>query len=141
MSETTATLKQTQELATFLSGLRYEDLPEEVVERTKDFFLDWAASALAGRGAKTVEVLGSFAGTMGPGDGPSEVLASRRRTSPLFAALVNAASSPVVEQDDVHNGSVFHPATVVFPAVLAAAQETGASGRDFVAACVVGYET
>jgi 2-methylcitrate dehydratase PrpD len=37
-----------------------------------------------------------------------------------------------VEQDDVHNGAVFHPATVVFPAVLATAQQTGAS--------VVGYE-
>ena len=140
MSETTVTMQPTQALASFLAGLRYEDLPDEVVERTKDFFLDWAASALAGRGAKPVGALDSFAGTMGPGEGPSEVLASRRRTSPLFAALVNASSSHVVEQDDVHNGSVFHPATVVFPAALAAAQETGASGRDFIAACVVGYE-
>jgi 2-methylcitrate dehydratase PrpD len=55
--------------------------------------------------------------------------------------LVNGASSHVVEQDDVHNESVFHPATVVFPAVLATAQQTGASGRDFVTASVVGYET
>ena len=141
MSETTATHNQTQELASFLAGLRYEDLPDEVVERTEDFFLDWVASALAGRGARPVEALEAFAGTMGPDGGPSEFLPSRTRTSPLFAALVNAASSHVVEQDDVHNGSVFHPATVVFPAALAAAQETGASGRDFVVACVVGYET
>ena len=140
MSETTATGQSTEALASFLAGLRYEDLPQEVVQRTEDFFLDWAASALAGRGARPVEALEAFAGTMGPGSGPSEVLASGRRTSPLFAALVNAASSHVVEQDDVHNGSVFHPATVVFPAALAAAQETGASGRDFIAAAVVGYE-
>lgn len=46
MSETTAS----QALASFLTGLRYEDLPDEVVERTKEFFLDWAVSALAGRG-------------------------------------------------------------------------------------------
>ena len=58
---------------------------------------------------------------MGPADGPSELLVSRRRSSPLFAALVNGASSHVVEQDDVHNGSVFHPGTVVWPAALAAA--------------------
>ncbi|MGH3089692.1 MAG: MmgE/PrpD family protein, partial [Rubrobacteraceae bacterium] len=64
----------------------------------------------------------------------------RRRTSPLCAALVPAASSPVVEQADEHPGAVFHPATVVFPAALAAAQETGASGREFLAASVVGYE-
>jgi 2-methylcitrate dehydratase PrpD len=140
MSETTATRNQTQQLASFLANLRYEDLPDEAIERTKDFFLDWAASAVAGRGARPVEALESFAEAMGPGDGPSEILPSRRRTSPLFAALVNAASSHVVEQDDVHNGAVFHPATVVFPAALAAAQQTGASGRDFVAACVAGYE-
>ncbi|CAA9444087.1 MAG: Immune-responsive protein 1 [uncultured Rubrobacteraceae bacterium] len=46
----------------------------------------------------------------------------------------------MVEQDDVHNGSVFHPATVVFPAALAAAQQTGASGRDLLVAAVAGYE-
>ena len=140
MSETTATRHSTQALAAFLAGLRYEDLPDEVIERTKEFFLDWAASALAGRGARPVRALEAFAETMGPEDGPSEILVSRRRTSPLFAALVNGAASHVVEQDDVHNGAVFHPATVVFPAVLAAAQETGASGRDFLTASVVGYE-
>ncbi|MGH3085762.1 MAG: MmgE/PrpD family protein, partial [Rubrobacteraceae bacterium] len=109
MSETTATRHSTRTLASFLAGLRYEDLQDEVVERAKDFFLDWAASALAGRGARPVEALENFAGTMGPDAGTSEVLVSRRRTSPLFAALVNAASSHVVEQDDVHNGAVFHP--------------------------------
>ncbi len=31
-----------------------------------------------------------------------------------WAAMANAAASHVAEQDDVHNGSVFHPATVVF---------------------------
>jgi 2-methylcitrate dehydratase PrpD len=140
MSETTATLHSTQALASFLAGLRFEDLPEEVVERTEEFFLDWVASALAGRGAKPVQILERFAEAMGPEDGPSEILVSRRRTSPLFAALVNGAASHIVEQDDVHNGAVFHPATVVFPAVLATAQQTGASGREVLAASVVGYE-
>jgi 2-methylcitrate dehydratase PrpD len=140
MSETTATRHSTQALASFLVGVRYEDLPNEVVEHTKEFFLDWMASAVAGRGARPVRALEDFAEMMGPTVGPSEILVSRRRTSPLFAALVNGASSHVVEQDDVHNESVFHPATVVFPAVLAAAQEAGASGRDFLVASVVGYE-
>lgn len=140
MTETIATRHSTGRLASFLASVRYEDLPDEVVERTKDFFLDWAASSLAGRGAKPVRALETFAEIMGPANGPSEVLISRRRTSPFFAALVNGASSHVVEQDDLHNGAVFHPATVVFPAALAAAQETGASGRDFIAASVCGYE-
>ena len=131
----------TRELASFLSGVRFEDLPDGVVERTKELFLDWAASALAGKNARPVRILERFAETMGPAEGPSEVLVSRRHTSPLFAALVNGAASHVVEQDDLHNESVFHPATVVFPATLAVAQQTGASGRDLRAASVVGYET
>ena len=50
------------------------------------------------------------------------MLISRRSTSPLFAAMVNGAASHFAEQDDVHNGSVFHPAAVVFPPALAVAQ-------------------
>jgi 2-methylcitrate dehydratase PrpD len=140
MSSTITPAASTQALAAFLAKLRYEDLPRPVIERTEDLFLDWVASALAGRNAQPVKMLEQFAKTMGPDDGPSEILVSRRRTSPFFAALVNGASSHVVEQDDVHNGAVFHPATVVFPALLAAAQQTGADGHAFLTAAVVGYE-
>ena len=54
--------------------------------------------------------------------------------------MSNAASAHVVEQDDVHNGSVFHPAAVVFPPALAVAQAIGASGEEFITASVAGYE-
>jgi 2-methylcitrate dehydratase PrpD len=135
-----AKTEPTRTLATFLADLRFEHLPQQVIERTKELFLDWIASALAGREARPVMILKSFAMHMGPQEGPSEILVSRRRTSPFFAALVNGASSHVVEQDDVHNGAVFHPATVVFPAVLAAAQGVDASGQALLAAAVVGYE-
>jgi 2-methylcitrate dehydratase PrpD len=86
-----------------------------------------------------VESIARFAQQMG-GSGPSEILISRRRTTPLFAAMVNAASSHFIEQDDVHNGSVFHPAAIVFPPVLAVAQALGSSGRDVLVAAVAGYE-
>ena len=73
---------------------------------------------------------------MGPAGGASEVLTTRGRTSPMFAAMVNAAASHVAEQDDVHNGSVFHPATVVFPPALAVAQALGRSGHELLTAAV-----
>lgn len=130
----------TRELASFLARLRYEDLPPAVVQRAADLLLDWMSSALAGRNARPVTILEHFAAQMGPADGPSEIFVARRHSSPLFAALVNAASSHVVEQDDVHNGSVFHPGTVVWPAALATAQQTGATGRDLIVAAVAGYE-
>ena len=135
-----ATVPPSQALSEFLAALRYADLPQDVVARAKELFLDWFASALAGKAARPVQVLEKFTAQMGPASGPSEVLTSRMRTSPMFAALINGAASHVVEQDDIHNGAVLHPGAVVFPAVLAAAQETGASGKEFIAAAVAGYE-
>jgi 2-methylcitrate dehydratase PrpD len=129
-----------QTLATFAANLRFEDIPEPVIRRTEDLFLDWFGSALAGKGGRPVETIEWFAQQMGASSGPSEVLISRRKTTPLFAAMVNAASSHFAEQDDVHNGSVFHPATVVFSPVLAVAQELGSSGRELLTASVAGYE-
>ena len=130
----------TRELCEFLASIRYESIPRSVVARTEELFLDWLASALAGRGARPVEALQHFSSLMGPASGPSEILTTRRRSSPVFAALVNGAASHVVEQDDLHNSSVLHPGTVVFPAVLAAGQHAGITGRAFIAAAVAGYE-
>ncbi|MCO5066315.1 MAG: MmgE/PrpD family protein [Rhizobiaceae bacterium] len=127
-------------LARFASELTFESIPPDVVARAEDLFVDWVGSALAGKGARPVEAIAAFARAMGPGDGPCEILIDRRGTSPLFAAMVNGAASHFAEQDDVHNGSVFHPAAVVFPAALAVAQQIGASGKDFLAASTAGYE-
>jgi 2-methylcitrate dehydratase PrpD len=128
------------ELAAFAAGLRLDAVPVAVLRRAQDFFIDWFASALAGKGGRPVETIARFSESMGPAEGPSEVLIHRRGTSPLLAAMANAAASHFVEQDDVHNGSVFHPASVVFPAALAVAQATGVSGRAFLEASIAGYE-
>jgi 2-methylcitrate dehydratase PrpD len=127
------------ELAAFAANLRFDDLPASTVTKIEDLFVDWFGSALAGKGARPVEAILRFTAAMG-GAGPSEVLVDRTRNSPYLAAMANAAASHVAEQDDVHNGSVFHPATVVFPVALAGAQALGASGQQMLAAAVAGYE-
>src|SRR4051812_31001576 len=127
-------------LSQFVAALTFESIPPRVIQFAKGLLIDWLGSALAGKGAPPVEALERFAATMGPQDGPSTIVTSRRRTSPYFAAMVNAAASHVVEQDDVHNGSVFHPATVIFPPVLAVAEAEGKSGRDILTAAIAGYE-
>ncbi len=128
------------ELARFAAELKFEDIPEPVVRRAEDLLVDWFGSAVAGHGARAVESMAKFAVGMGPGDGPSEIIVNRRGSSPYMAAMANAAASHVVEQDDVHNSSVFHPATVVFPPALAMAQSMGASGKAMITAAVAGYE-
>ena len=142
----------TAQLAAFAADLRFDTIPESVVRKTEDLLVDWFGSALAGKGARPVETITRFAARMGhcgapsaePGEGAAEgtaeVLVNRTRNSAYFAAMANAAASHVAEQDDVHNGSVFHPGTVVFPAALAMAQTLGSSGRQLLTAAVAGYE-
>ncbi len=130
----------TRTLAGFLADMTYDDIPASVVDRCEELFLDWLGSSLAGKDYPPIPLFQSYARRMGPGDGHCEVLVDRSRTSPWFAAFVNAASSHVIEQDDLHNSSVLHPGTVVFPAVLAAAQDLDASGRELILAAVAGYE-
>jgi 2-methylcitrate dehydratase PrpD len=133
-----------RELASFAANLKASDIPSDVMSRAEDLLVDWFGSAIAGKGSRPVEIITQFAQNMGGFDssntGPSEILISRKSSSPFLAAMANAAASHVAEQDDVHNGSVFHPATVVFPPALACAQAIGASGEDLLVAAVAGYE-
>ena len=140
---------QTAQIAAFAAGLRFDDIPDPVVQKTEDLLVDWFGSAVAGHGTRPVDTITRFAQAMGgqPAQGsdanaagPSEIITTRARTSPYLAAMANAAASHVAEQDDVHNGSVFHPATVVFPPAVAVAQALGASGRQLITASVAGYE-
>ncbi|MBP8205232.1 MAG: MmgE/PrpD family protein, partial [Giesbergeria sp.] len=128
------------QLAAFAAHLRFEHLPQAVVRKTEDLLVDWFGSAVAGHGSRPVASIARFAQVMGAGQGAAEAIVSRTSNSPYWAAMANAAASHVAEQDDVHNGSVFHPATVVFPAAVAVAQAMGASGRDLLTASVAGYE-
>lgn len=130
----------TARLARFAAELTHEQIPADVLRRTEDLMLDYLASVVAGAGARPVQTIAAFCEAMGPQSGSAENMVTRSTTSPLFAAIANAAASHMVEQDDVHNGSVFHPAAVVFPPAIAMAQDLGRSGRDLLVACVAGYE-
>lgn len=106
-----ATSENTAALLRFVSELTAESVPEQVWLRTEDLFLDWLASALASRHSHPITTFAKTARQMGPSDGTAQVLADGSTSSPYWAAWVNAASSHTLEQDDLHNSSVMHPAT------------------------------
>ncbi|MGO3889490.1 MAG: MmgE/PrpD family protein [Paenalcaligenes sp.] len=134
------TLHHSRELAEFAANLRYEDIPSEVIERTQALFLDTLASILAGASTRPVQTIETVSKHMRPDHGPSEILVSATHSSPFFAAMINAAAAHVVEQDDLHNSSVLHPAAVVFPPALAVTQDLKKTGKDLLTAAVAGYE-
>src|SRR5262249_57090068 len=56
------------------------------------------------------------------------------------AARVNAVMSDAAASDDSDLRSIAHIGTIVSTTAIAMAERTGASGRDVLAAMVVGYE-
>ena len=127
-------------IAEFASNLQYDDIPTEVIRRCEDLLLNTLGSMYAGSTEPPVQKIAAFAKEQGPSDGRAQLIPSGEKTSPYFAAMVNAAAAHMVEQDDLHNSSVFHPACVVFPPALAMAQDLDVNGKALLTACVVGYE-
>lgn len=127
-------------IAEFAANLTFEAIPAAVIRRCEDLLLDTLGSIYAGSTEPPVQKIAAFANENGPAQGSAQLIPSGSTTSPYFAAMVNAAAAHMVEQDDLHNSSVFHPACVVFPPALAMAQAVGASGKELLTACVVGYE-
>ena len=130
-----------QQFAEFAVATEYGKLPNDVVAMTRLCFLDWLGSAIAGSGKRPTDILAALAKELG-GNPEATVIPGgfRARTNAPLAALVNGAASHVVEMDDLHMASVFHPAAPIIPAVLAVAEREGSSGEDLIAAIVVGYE-
>lgn len=127
-------------LAEFAANLKFDYIPKPVLRRAEDLFLDTVGSILAGAVERPVKSIDKYARLMGPKSGSAQNMVAKSGTSTLFAAMVNGAAAHMVEQDDVHNGAVFHPAAVVFPPALAVAQDLGKSGKEFLTAVVAGYE-
>ena len=125
------------ELAKRVNALTYEKLPLEAVHWAKVGILDTVGVTLAGADDPSVTIL---AGVLSA-SGPSLLLGTSKRTSALDAALVNGTASHAHDFDDCNNTLGGHPSAPILPALFALADETGASGRDFIAAYVAGFET
>lgn len=125
-------------LATYILNTNYEDLPKDVVDFTKLCILDYFSSAIAGSSKEPVQKIEELVREMG-GDAQATLITGGK-TSVTQAALLNGAASHVVEQDDIHKGSIIHAATVVIPAALAVTEWKNLSGKDLINAVVVGYE-
>jgi len=128
-----------EQMAAFIHESDYDTLPEDAREMAKLCFLDWLGSAYAGKGSRPAVAVLLVAKSLG-GNPEATLLPDGSQSSAYMAALVNAAASHVVEMDDLHKGSILHPAAPVIPATLAMAEREGASGQELLTAVAVGYE-
>jgi 2-methylcitrate dehydratase PrpD len=125
-------------LTQYAVGVKYEDLPSEVVEYTKLCILDWYGSALAGKDERAVQSIRELVLEWGGNEQAS--LVTGGKSSIGNACLVNAAASHIVELDDIHKSSIIHAGTVVIPAAVAVAEAYQLSGKELITAVAAGYE-
>ena len=128
------------DLAGFIAGLDYADLPAQVQERVKAITLDTIASAIAGRQGEETGQIERLADAVA-GSGTSTVLAGPRGLSPAGATLVNGYQVTAVTVCDVFRPALCHVTPQVVPPALAVAEQRGASGRDLLTAVAAGLET
>ena len=117
--------------------LTYDDLPPHVVQVANQCILDWFGCALAGSNEPLAEILRNLFGHRG---GACSVIGSELRLEAPTAALLNGASGHALDYDDTGSSVGCHSTAPVLPAVLAVAEEIGASGKDLIAAFVAGVE-
>ena len=118
--------------AQWFTDLRYDELPEDVVESTKLRMLDVVGLVLAacptplGRSAREAAL------AMGGGTG-SRLLGFGDRATPMCAALANGTLSQALEYDDTHNETIIHASSPNVAAALALGEAVGCSGREVMA--------
>lgn len=133
-------LDATRKLAEFSSGLRYEDLPSEVVSKAKASILDTFGCCIFGATLPPMKKLQ----TMVASERCAPVAAAfgmSMRTSASMAALFNGTSAHSFQLDEIHLESTLHPGSLALPAAFGLAEaDPAVTGRDFIAAIVAANE-
>jgi 2-methylcitrate dehydratase PrpD len=127
------------ELAKRINALSFNELPPEAVHWAKVGILDTIGVTLAGSREDTTRIVENV--TLYALEGPSLIFGRGHHASPLDAALVNGTAAHALDFDDCNNTLGGHPSVPILPALFALADDIGASGRDFLAAYVAGFET
>ncbi|KAL7619415.1 hypothetical protein AAE478_009954 [Parahypoxylon ruwenzoriense] len=147
-------------LCNWISTLKEEDIPATVLERAKHLILDGIGCGLVDAHVPWSEKAADAILNYEP-EGQCSVIGYEENLGPLAAAVLNGSFIQAMELDDYHSVAPLPSASVVLPALLAAAQvkhksrshlQNGGkpqtqesartvSGLDFLIAAVVGFET
>ncbi len=127
-----------RELARRIVATRTDALPAEALAWSKVGLLDTVGVTLAGAredAPRLVEdvLTSSEAGT-------SLVFGGNRRVGALDAALINGTAAHALDYDNATNTMFGHASATMLPALIAAGEAHGGSGRELLAAHVVGFE-
>jgi 2-methylcitrate dehydratase PrpD len=129
----------TQNLARFVVGTRWEDIPETESHEAKRALLNFFAVALSGCRTDPIEIalasLGEFSDRK-----QATVIGRGERIDALSAAFLNAAGANVFDFCDTHLPTVIHPTAPVAPALFALSELRRVTGRELLTAFLLAVE-
>lgn len=124
-------------LAQFAATCTLADIPERIQNRAALYITDTLGCMILGASADSSQVMRNYAALEGTGSACT-LIGSKQRASASVAPLVNAVAGHAFDMDDV--GTAGHASTVILAAILAAAEETQASGAQLLEAFCIGME-
>ena len=125
--------------AKYIVDLKYEELPEAVVEKAKMHFLDALGNIFAAHempwSQMVIKVVKQMKGE------PQSTVMGEDKYPAINAALANGTMAHGVDADDSGaRPSWAHPGACINPAAFAVAEAVGASGKQLIEGIVAGYE-
>ena len=127
-------------LAEFAVGLKYEMLPNAVVERAKTTIIDTVGAMTFGADLPWSRIIIEYVQrTSAPGRG--SIVGTPHKARGQLAALANGALAHSFELDSLCNPGVgFHPGAALTSPGIPVSQAQGRSGKDLLTAFVAGFE-
>jgi aconitate decarboxylase len=130
----------TRGIAKFVSGLQYDDIPDDVRHRIKLLILDSFGCALYAVDLQWSQILMKTIAGLDSTD-QCGVWGTSQKTSAPHAALINGTLTQGFELDDVHRRGILHVGAVTLPALISVVETHGGlTGKDFLKSSVAGYE-
>jgi 2-methylcitrate dehydratase len=127
----------TRQIADFAGGLRYEQLPGDVIAAARRFLIDTLACAVTARDCESVWIALRLAEGAAPARYPGRIICHQQKSSAESATFVNTAMIRNLDFNDQYPGG--HPSDCL-GAFLAIAEAAHADGPRFISAMVVAYE-
>ena len=132
-------LFRSRQIAEFAVNLKFEDLPNDVVETAKRFLYDSIACAFGGYKTKDVNIIRDIYIEMG-GKQESTLIGFGDRIPAVNATLVNSLMIRALDYNDIYwKEDPSHPSDLI-PAALSTGELAGSSMEEVITAIVLAYE-
>lgn len=128
----------TKKLAEYAVSTRFEDYPNEVIERVKILILDLIGCMFGGCQTSLGKAIVTPLKSMG-GQPEATIVGGGVKVPTIQAAFANGTTGNALDYDDTLLG-IGHPGASVIPAALAIGEWKHASGKDVLNAILVGYD-